>query len=391
MNRRPKIAFVTPDDPTDRRSWSGINHYMAAALEKHCGDVRFLGPVRSRLDAAGRAVDRASRRVFRKGYDFTHSVVLARRYAQIIQRRLDREAFDVIFAASASTDVAYLRTAIPIVYLSGTTFRLMNGYYPYLSNLVSASVREGDRIEGLAIRKASLLLYPSEWAARSARADYGADGSKIHVIPYGANLDEIPPRERVLARKESGECRLLFLGVDWERKGGEIAFETLLALESLGVQAHLTVCGSVPPPGLSHERMKTIPFLDKGDAVQRQALADLLSTSDFLLLPTRSECFGIVFCEASAFGLPVIATDTGGVSGAVRPGANGVLLSPSARGGEYAEVIRELYADPGRYRRLVRSARDAFEDRLNWDAWGRAVGRVIAEMLDSRLRPDSAA
>ena len=391
MNGRPQIAFVTPDDPTDRRSWSGINHYMAAALQKHCGDVHFLGPVRSRLDAAGRAVDRASRRVFRKGYDFTHSVLLARRYAQIIQRRLDAGAFDLIFAPSASTDVAYVRTRLPIVYLSGTTFRLMNGYYPYLSNLVAASVREGDMIEGRAIRKASLLLYPSDWAARSAQRDYGADASKIHVLPYGANLDEVAPRETVLARKASGECRLLFLGVEWNRKGGDIAFETLLALESQGVKAHLTVCGTKPPAGLSHERMKTIPFLDKRDALQRRELMDLFLESDFLLLPTRNECFGVVFCEASAFGLPIITTDTGGVPGAVRDGENGILLPESARGAQYAEVIRELHGDPRRYAELVRGGRDAFEDRLNWDAWGIATGRLISAMLDSRLRPGSAA
>lgn len=391
MNPRPRIAFVTPDDPTDRRSWSGINHYMAAALQKHCGDVHFLGPVRSRLDAAGRAVDRASRRVLRKGYDFTHSVLLARRYAQIIERRLAGAAFDVIFAPSASTDVAYVETTIPIVYLSGTTFRLMNGYYPYLSNLVAASVREGDRIEGRAIRKASLLLYPSAWAAQSAQRDYGADESKIHVLPYGANLDEVATRETVLARKASGECRLLFLGVDWYRKGGDIAFETLLELESQGVKAHLTVCGTTPPGGLSHERMRTIPFLDKSDALQRQELVDLFLKSDFLLLPTRSECFGVVFCEASAFGLPIITTDTGGVAGAVRDGDNGILLPESARGAQYAEVIRELHEDPRRYGELVRGGRDAFEDRLNWDAWGIAAGRLVGAMLDSRMRPGSAA
>lgn len=391
MNPRPKIAFVTPDDPTDRRSWSGINHYMAAALQKHCGDVHFLGPVRSRLDAAGRAVDRASRRVLRKGYDFTHSVLLARRYAQIIERRLAGAAFDVIFAPSASTDVAFVETTIPIVYLSGTTFRLMNGYYPYLSNLVAPSVREGDRIEGRAIRKASLLLYPSAWAAESAQRDYGADESKTHVLPYGANLDEVATRETVLARKASGECRLLFLGVDWYRKGGDIAFETLLALESQGVKAHLTVCGTNPPGGLSHERMRTIPFLDKGDAPQRQELVDLFLQSDFLLLPTRSECFGVVFCEASAFGLPIITTDTGGVAGAVRDGDNGILLPESARGPQYAEVIRRLHGDPRRYGELVRGGRAAFEDRLNWDAWGIAAGRLVGAMLESRLRPGSAA
>ena len=384
MNRGIKIAFLTPGDPTDRRSWSGINHYMAKALEKHCGDVSYLGPVSSELEILGKYINKASRLFLNKRYNATHSVFLARRYASIIEKKLSGQSFDLIFAPSASTQVAFVNTEIPVVYLSGTTFRLLNNYYPYFCNLLGTSVRQGNIIEGSAIRKASLLLYASQWAARSAVDDYGADKTRTHVLPFGANLEEVYPREVVLQKKRTDQCRMLFLGVDWQRKGGDIAFETLLSLEEQGVQAHLTVCGCVPPGEISHERMRVIPFLDKNNDAQRKELTDLLFTSDFLLLPTRSECFGIVFCEASAFGLPVITTDTGGVSGAIEHGRNGIMLPLSAGGVDYANLIRELCEDERRYDDLVRSSRAAFEERLNWDSWGVEVNRLIAEMLRSR-------
>jgi hypothetical protein len=63
--------------------------------------------------------------------------------------------------------------------------------------------------------------------------------------------------------------------MDWERKGGPIAFETLLGLEELGIQAELTVCGSVPPLSCRHGRMKVIPSLDKNDEWQRKELERL--------------------------------------------------------------------------------------------------------------------
>ena len=127
--------------------------------------------------------------------------------------------------------------------------------------------------------------------------------------------------------------------------------------------------------------MKVIPFLNKNDENQRKELEQLYITSDFLLFPTRNECYGIVACEASAFGLPVVATDTGGVAGAVSEDENGFLMPYNARGAEYAQLIAQVYQDEPRYAALVKSSRAVFDEKLNWDAWGSTVKRLLSEML----------
>jgi glycosyltransferase involved in cell wall biosynthesis len=275
-----------------------------------------------------------------------------------------------------------LETDIPIVLIGDSTYGLLFDYYPAFSQLLKRSTYEMNAIQALALKKASAVIYSSTWAARSAIEDYGADPAKVHVVPFGANLDEIPPREVALAREKSDCCRLLFLGVEWVRKGGDIAFETLLKLEELGVQAELIVCGCTPPEACAHEYMRVIPFLDKNDEGQRKELEQLLMAADFLLVPTRADCSPIVLCEANAFGLPVITTDTGGVSEIVRDGENGFLLPFEARGATYAEVIAGVYRNDERYAQLVRTSRAAFEDRLNWDVWGVTVKHILADLLD---------
>ncbi len=154
-----------------------------------------------------------------------------------------------------------------------------------------------------------------------------------------------------------------------------------MKLEEMGIAAELIVCGCTPPARFSHQSMRVIPFLDKNDERQRQELEQLYITSDFLLLPTRNECFGIVFCEANAFGLPVIATQTGGIPGVISDGENGVLLPYNGRGDAYAEVIAKIYREEQRYTELVRASRAAFDNRLNWDAWGVVVKKLITELL----------
>ena len=133
----------------------------------------------------------------------------------------------------------FFETDLPIVYASDVTYALLNNYYPEFTNLFARSVRNGNLIEEHAIRRSEAVLFSSDWAARSAIDDYGADPSKVHVLPFGANLDQVPGRSVVLEHEQSGTCKLLFLAVSWERKGGEIARETLVDLIRLGIDAKL--------------------------------------------------------------------------------------------------------------------------------------------------------
>ena len=346
---------------------------MAKALSEYYGDVVYMGPITTRMEWFGMVIDGLARKILNKRYDFQRSKWFARRLAVKVRAKLGKESFDYIVAPAAANAIAYLDNVnVPIVFVSDTTFALMIEYYQGFSNYLSMSVRDGNALAKLAMERSDLVLFPSEWAAASARDDYCIDSSKIHVIPFGANIDSIPSREIALNRKRSSKCKMLMLGVDWQRKGGDIAFETLIALESNhGIKAELTVCGCNPPMGLVHDRMIIIEFLDKEIPGQAVRLAQLYMETDYLLLPTRSECYGVVFCEASSYGVPSIATDTGGVSSVVTDGKNGYLLSESARGNEYAALIAGIESNNSRYEELCVSSRNEYEAKLNWDSWAK--------------------
>ena len=186
---RLKIAFLTSGDARSRHLWSGTPYYMAKALEKHGADVSYLGPVHPLRKIVGKVGNRVSQLLLKKTFDYTHSLFMARAYARMFDHRLAGRTFDLIFAPAASTEIALLDTELPIVSTSDTTFNLIHNYYPGFTGFLNVSTREGNIIEEASLRKASLVLYPTEWAARSAVADYGADPNKVQVVPYGANLD----------------------------------------------------------------------------------------------------------------------------------------------------------------------------------------------------------
>ncbi len=336
-----------------------------------------------------RGGDVLARAIIGKSYDHRHSLLTAREYAFRFGRKLAAGTFDVIFAPVASTEISLLKTHIPIVYLSDILFPDYQDYYPQCSHLLKFSSAEVGRIEALAMHKASAFICPSSWVGTRAMDTYGLPKERVHVLSFGANLAKEPTFEEATRPRNLDVCRLLLLGVDWERKGGQVALETLKHLLDAGLDAELTICGCVPPTGVSHPKMTIIPFLSKRDPAQAARLAKLLHSATLLILPTQADAAPIVICEACAYGLPTIVRDTGGVGSVVEDGVNGYKVGKHEGARAYADIILDLYQNPERYHALSISSRQKYEQRLNWDAWGRGAQAVFEGVMDRQYLADS--
>jgi len=387
MRKRYHIAFLTSIDPKNKLKLSGSPYYIMNALQKYVGDVTNLGPIEFNKFIFTH-FERATK-LLPRPYNLNHSFIHAYFFAKVFQSKLRHKKFDVIFAPRASTQIALLKTDIPIVYYSDTTFKSMYNYYSWFSNFLKISEREGNNIEQKAIRKSKRVILSSQWAADSVINDYNTPKEKVHVVPFGPNVDYIPTKEELLDRKPIGICKLLFIGVEWERKGGQIAVDTLLELKKMGVKASLTIVGVIPPEPMITEDVVVIPYLDKNNKADSNKFNELLLESHFLILPTREECFGVVFCEASAFGLPSLSTDTGGVPTAVIDNKNGFLFKLSDGGKEYANKIVKYFTDyDNLYSKLSESSRKYYEDTLNWKSFGLAIYEIIDDMLSEINNPN---
>ncbi|MBK8598554.1 MAG: glycosyltransferase family 4 protein [Holophagales bacterium] len=244
--RALRVGYVSEHDPLDRWSWSGTHFYMLRALREEGLDLVSLG--RSLLPRPHSLLRRVARRVGLVGAKAPENPdERARRWGGVLSEELRQAPCDAIFAAVASRVVARVETSAPIVLLSDATFRRMRGYYDDVTALPADVAAALDALEAAALGRAARVLYPSPWAAESAVSDYGVDPSRVKVIPFGANLDEIPARAECLAARPSPPLRLLFIGRDWIRKGGPIALGALRELHARGRDVTLTVVGASPP------------------------------------------------------------------------------------------------------------------------------------------------
>lgn len=372
-----RIAFATIGDASEVRFWSGTPFHMSKSLANEGHEIVHIGPLSAPILPLYKAYSRFCRAFRMRDLSPFHAGPVVAQYAADAARKIRAVSPDIVLAPAGSTFAWGVPDDVPLVYASDATFRLVENYHPNYRNLSRAAREIAERLERNTIARADLVLYPSEWAAESAIRDYGADRARVHVIPWGANLEEAPDRASVLGCRKPGPCRLLFIGANWEEKGADIAVETLAELGERGVEAELVICGCTPPEPVTKDGLTIIPYLDKNDPAQRNRLEQLYRDADFFLLPTRADCYGIVFCEAAAHGVPSIAPATGGVPCAIRDGETGILLPPNATKADYAMVISETFANPDRLARLRQSSRDSFEARLNWRAWSRRVSDLI--------------
>jgi glycosyltransferase involved in cell wall biosynthesis len=372
-----RIAFLSPSDPQDKDAQSGEIHRIFRQLQKF-GEVIFLAPVADKYYLHHKIMNRIGQIFFHKGYNFGFSVRNSKRNGRELTKRLAKDRFEVIFAPYGCRQIAFLDTSIPIIYLSDTTFQNMIDYYPSFSNLLKFSQREGNLIEGRAISKARYVIYPSEWAANSAIRDYGASPEKVQIIPLGASLERIPLPAAPRA-PEGRTCNLLFVGRDWQRKGGELAVAALEKLAEYNLPAQLTIVGCQPPLTF-RDNIRVFPYLNKNREEEARTLEQLYAEADFLILPTRAECGSIAAVEASAFGVPVIATDTGGLPANIKEGINGHLLPLTATGDDFALVVATLFRDEKRYKKLRETSRQEYERRSDGEFWSREVAKLIGRM-----------
>lgn len=370
-----KVAYLCVNDPLTPTSFSGVPYFMTRALGRLGLSMDWIGRHLVAEESGGSVLQRMRRRAERLRGEPRPELV-----TRVLERDLRRSRGEVLFAPMAARLLARIRPELPVVYFSDATPRLMQAYYPEAEWATGDGFREAEEQERVALARSDRLIYTSEWAARSAVDDYGANSDRIRVLPFGANVDPAPGLEGSDVRRPAGELRLLFIASQFERKGGSVALETARRLNGEGVPTRLILVGDTKGLDAIPPYVQVEGWLNKSEAAERRRLADLMRTSHFLILPSRAETFGAVCCEANAYGLPVLASRTGGLAEAVLDGVNGLSFPSEATGEDYAQRTRALWAEPARYTELSESARREFEQRLSWDVIARSMKEVFAEV-----------
>lgn len=385
--KNPRIFFLSfASDENDKQMWSGTVFMECQALKDAGTDIHFVScapqvPFWHKATCWSlRMLNRLH--LTKKQFAYGNSYL----YRTVVAKQLEAINFndcDAIYVVAHSVIVSALPpTSTPIVYMADAPYSGIENYYPEVSNLYSFSSRQANAISKDAWERSKLIITSSDWAKQHAIEDYGIGSNKIGVVEFGANLSSPYMGKCIKSYHSKQKLNVLLSGVNWQRKGGDIAVSCCQALQEKGLEVTLFIVGMEVPSKYKHLTfIKPIGFLNKNIPAQYTQYVELLLGTDIFLFPTQAECAGIVICEAAAFGIPTFTYDTGGVSNYVINGMNGYRLPMNALGTDFADCIYLSYVK-SELEKLSLGATMLFNTQLNWEIWADKVLTYIRTIVD---------
>jgi glycosyltransferase involved in cell wall biosynthesis len=203
--------------------------------------------------------------------------------------------------------------------------------------------------------------------SRSLTDQYGVPESRVRCIYAGANT---PLKAMDPLKKDYSAQAILFVGLDWQRKGGPQLVEAFQQLRAKFTDATLTIVGSSVPldaPGVSVVGHVAVDELDA-----------YYQAATIFCMPSRNEPFGVVFVEAMAHALPIVAARIGALPDMVADDRNGYLV-PADDEAALAGALEKLLESEARRAQFGRRSWQLAQERYNWKAVGKTMRKYTDE------------
>lgn len=364
-------------DPFDPRSFSGSSRNLFLALEAEGSLARAFGVEvpglrRSLLMARNFRRDRLAWRT-RFYLDLGYYAALT----SAVRREIQESDFDGAFLQlGAYYDVPSIVAGRSpcLSYHDGNVAQWMQSPYfpPELSHAAAKAFAWERRVyQGLAA-----IFTMSEYLRQSFISDFELPAERVHNVGAGLNFP-VPDK---LPAKDYDKKKILFIGIDFERKGGPALVRAFRAIRQRHRDAELHVVGPRTAP-----RELTTPvdgvtfhgFLSKQDPAHSEVFFGLLQECTVFAMPSRYEPYGLAILEAMSYGMPAVATNRWAFPEMI--GDTGALVELDDVDSLVA-ALESLLEDPNERARKGRQAR---ERALAKAGWGRVASsmRAIADTL----------
>ncbi|MHB8240374.1 MAG: glycosyltransferase [Solirubrobacteraceae bacterium] len=331
----PLVAVVTVGDPASPTTWSGTTAGILAALRElgvptHPIDLKLPPGLEEALLVGGAARTR-------NRFDAESAALTVRIRSALLRRRLRGLRLDGIVQVGSTFQVP---ADIPYVTLEDMTLRQSVGVHPVFGRMSPAAIEKWERRRAQIYAGARRCTVASHWAADSLERDYALEAPHTAVVGLGANH-----RIEVQGARSWASPRFLFIGIDWERKGGPVLLRAFARLREERPDVGLDVVGA--HPRLEQAGVQFHGVLSHADPGGRHAISELFAQATCLVMPSTVEPFGIVHVEAASAGIPSIGTSVGGPRDII--GADGgIVVDPGDEDGLHRAMLRLCDAETAR-------------------------------------------
>jgi phosphatidylinositol alpha-1,6-mannosyltransferase len=239
-------------------------------------------------------------------------------------------------------------------------------------------------------RQVDHLTYLGEFTRNAIAQSISENAAKSMVkIAPGIDTDHFSPQDAAELRAELGLAQkkvIVSVGRLVHRKGQDVLIEAMPAIMKEIPDAHILMIGEGPYRSYLQNRAKALGIQERVTFIGRIQYADLpryICVGDIFVMPSRSrlaglevEGLGIVYLEASACGLPVIAGNSGGAPDAVLEGETGLVVDGTNKA-DVAAVVIELLLDAQRCKAMGLRGRQWIIQEWRWDIWAARFAQLL--------------
>lgn len=245
---------------------------------------------------------------------------------------------------------------------------LANLNYPG-ANTSQLAARSWIKLESSIYHRVRKNLVMSGFVRDSLTNDYSCDRSRVSVVGASPNLT---PNGAPLNNADYTNRTILFIGIDWERKGGPILLSAFRKVLDRIPDARLIIVGASPRVDLPNvEILGRLPLAE---------IPPLILRSSLFAFPSLREPYGIAAIEALMHGIPVVATNIGALPEIVEDGVSGRIIPPGDVNA-LAETLISLISDPALLRRYGAAGQQSARARFSQDIVTRRLGDAIRSSL----------
>ena len=380
-----RVAYIHTGDLNDKKIWSGIQYFIYQNLKKRFDNVLVFKPVTRNIWIFNLFFKGLSYFLqFLKGkqcLNLNDSYFLPKSLSRSVDRFIAENPVDCIISTTI-TPFIFTKNKTPLIIIADATVNLLYKEYANGKGWSKLFLKHLEKNSLKVTNKSTLIISSSSATTNSLITDYKISNSKIATIPFGANIDDniINPIDRQIDKNQT--VIFLFVGKEWERKGGDFAVSVCDELIKKKYDIKLTIVGCKVPEKSQRSYLKNFVNMDKNREDEFNELKELYRKTHFFMVFSRAEMYGIVFCEAAAFGLPSVAFAVGGIVDIVINDKTGIILPKGSNAEDFALKISELISDPIKYKEMSVNARKRYDELLNWDVFTASLKNEISKRLN---------
>ena len=374
------IAILSRKKIDDKLFWSGTIQKIHRELKKKKIKIFKIDNLRNKLRNYNVFKREFLKRTLNVKYDENYNVAVAKDFAKQINFKLSKiKKLDCIISFDFSI-VSHLKTSIPIYIWSDVLYTTYYRHYYRSLNISKNTSQDIRYLEKKAVNNAKKIFLSSEWAIKIAKKKYQINSYKFKKLNFGPNTSILKTKQDIkkkILAKLNNKLNLLIIAVDWKRKGFTNAYKLKKIIENKNIEVSLTIIGTKNIKKIKDKDIIFKGFINKTNKKEEKKLIEIISSSNFNLLFSQAEAYGIVLVESISLGTPNVTYDVGGISEIVKNNKSGLIYNKNVNLNKIANDIIKIYNDKKKYKKLCLNSLNYFKKKFDYT---KIISKLIREI-----------